>query len=135
MSSWINCLFYSRFKPACCKYANDLVFHNVTALPESAYSDDGGVFVLNMEHRKKHVITQDQQNFRDKILKKKSPTYKPTLPFAAKLPKTTTFQYMKNCMYWIEEYTREGDNKKAIDSIKYLSVHCRNLITELNSTP
>lgn len=42
---------------------------------------------------------------------------------------------MKNCMYWIEEYTREGDNKKAIDSIKYLSVHCRNLITELNSTP
>lgn len=81
--------------------------------------------------RKKYNITKEQQEFRNKILNKKSVI--PDKPKLVYPPKTTTIQYMENCIYWIKNYISSGENKKAIQSAEYLQVHCKSIIQELTN--
>lgn len=81
--------------------------------------------------------TKEQDEYRYAILRRKPPVKKERQKkqFVAP-PSTTREQYMKNCIYWINEYLENGgDIHRALKASISLKQHCEQIISELNKQP
>jgi len=64
----------------------------------------------------RHTRTPEQQAFYDSMLKKKPKTIRRRESFVPSQKETTTIEYMRNCMWWIEEFLQGGTTEEKFKS-------------------
>lgn len=82
----------------------------------------------------KNVLTKDQINYRNAILKKKVVPRKPKkVVVQGPIPR---IQYMNNCMYWINEchYKRVSAEDHLLSAATSLKNYCQEIINEQTAT-